>query len=146
MIMTIEQISVFLENKPGHLAEVAKIIGDAGIDLRAMSLADTADFGVLRLMVNNPEKTLGLLRAAGCVVSVTQVLAVCIADKPGSLAGVLSVLADADISVEYSYASITRKKENAYVILRVDDNDRALKAFAERGITAASAKDLFNGA
>jgi hypothetical protein len=146
MIMTIDQISVFLENKPGHLAEVTKIMGHAGIDLRAMSLADTADFGVLRLMVNDPEKTLELLRAAGCVVSVTQVLAVCIADKPGSLADVLSVLAEADVSVEYSYASITRKKENAYVILRVDDNDHALKVFAEHGITAASAEDLFNGA
>ncbi|MDR0615607.1 MAG: ACT domain-containing protein [Synergistaceae bacterium] len=144
--MTIEQISVFLENKPGRLAEVTKIMGDAGVDLRAMSLADTADFGVLRLMVNDPEKTLELLRAAGCVVSVTPVLAVCIADKPGSLAEVLSVLADAGVSVEYSYASITRKKDNAYVIFRVDDNGRALEAFAKHGITAASAKDLFNGA
>jgi hypothetical protein len=145
MIMTIEQISVFLENKPGRLAEITKIIGDAGVDLRAMSLADTADFGVLRLMVDNPEKTRELLQGAGCVVSVTQVLAVRIADKPGSLAGVLAVLADAEISVEYAYASITRDRENAYVIFRVDDNDRALRAFGGRGIKTASAKELFNG-
>ncbi|MDR1515691.1 MAG: ACT domain-containing protein [Synergistaceae bacterium] len=143
--MTIEQISVFLENKPGRLAEITKILGDAGIDLRAMSLADTADFGVLRLMVDNPKRTLELLQSSGCVVSATQVLAVRIADRPGSLAAVLAVLADAKISVEYAYASITRNKENAYVIFRVDDNDRALAAFGESGIKAASAAELFNG-
>ena len=143
--MTIEQISVFLENKPGRLAEITKLIGDAGVDLRAMSLADTADFGVLRLMVDDPEKVRELLLDVGCAISVTQVLAVRIADKPGSLAGVLAVLADAAISVEYDYASITRDKENAYVILRVNDNDRALETLSARGIKAASAKELFNG-
>lgn len=143
--MTIEQISVFLENKPGRLAEITKIIGDAGIDLRAMSLADTTDFGVLRLMVDNPNKAQELLQGAGCAVSVTQVLAVRIADKPGSLARVLEVLAGAGVSVEYAYASITRDKENAYVIFRVDDNKHALEAFGLHGIKTASAKELFNG-
>jgi hypothetical protein len=143
--MTIEQISVFLENKPGRLAEITKIMGDAGVDLRAMSLADTADFGVLRLMVDNPKMARELLKGSGCVVSVTPVLAARIADRPGSLAAVLSVLADAEISVEYAYASIARDKENAYVIFRVDDNDRALAAFSEHGIKTASAAELFNG-
>jgi hypothetical protein len=109
-----------------------------------MSLADTADFGVLRLMVDNPHRALDLLRSSGCVVSVTQVLAVCIIDRPGSLAKVLEALADEQISVEYAYAFITRKKGDAYVIFRVEDNNRAIKAFTEHGIKTAGADELFD--
>jgi hypothetical protein len=143
MKMTVDQISVFIENKPGTLAELTGIVGDAGIDLRALSLADTADFGVLRLIVDDPGKALELLRAAGFMVSMTQVLAVPIADVPGGLAKVLRILADEKINVEYSYAFITRKQGKAYVILRVENNEFALGILAGIGIITASDGNIF---
>jgi hypothetical protein len=141
--MIVDQISIFIENKLGTLAEVTGIMGDAGIDLRALSLADTADFGVLRVIVDDPRKALELLRAAGFVVSMTQTLAVPITDTPGGLARVLRVLADEGISVEYSYAFITRKEGNAYVILRVADNAQAQKVLSEDGVNATTDGNIF---
>jgi hypothetical protein len=141
--MVVDQISIFIENKLGSLAEVTEIMGEAGIDLRALSLADTADFGVLRTIVDDPYKALQLLRAAGFAASVTQTLAVPITDSPGGLARVLRILADAGVSVEYSYAFITRKEGNAYVILRVADNERAQKVLAENGVNAADDGNIF---
>ena len=135
--MIVDQISVFIENKIGTLAEVTEILGNAGIDLRALSLADTTDFGVLRLIVNDPDRALNLLREAGFAVSVTKTLAVPIHDVPGGLAGILKILAGENVSVEYAYAFISRKQGNAYVILRVGDNDRARNALAEHGIKMA---------
>jgi hypothetical protein len=141
--MIVDQISIFIENKLGTLAEVTGILGEAGIDLRALSLADTADFGVLRVIVDDPHKALELLRAAGFVVSMTQALAVPITDAPGGLARVLRVLADAGVSVEYSYAFITRKEGNAYVILRVADNEQAQQALWENGVNASTDGNIF---
>jgi hypothetical protein len=141
--MTVDQISVFVENKPGRLAEIATILGDAGVDMRAMSIADTSDFGILRLIVDDPKRAQDLLDSAGCVVSVTPVLAVSIADKPGSLAKVLGVLSGADISVEYAYAFITRKQNDAYVIFRVEDNVRALEILTKHGVKTAGASELY---
>lgn len=142
--MIVDQISVFIENKLGTLAEVTGIMGEADIDLRALSLADTADFGVLRLIVDDPGKALGLLRAAGFVVSITQTLAVPIHDTPGGLARVLRILADEGISVEYSYAFITRKQGNAYVILRVEDNERAENLLIEKGVKVTKDGNIFD--
>ena len=142
--MLIDQISVFVENSPGRLVGVTEILGNAGIDLRALSIADTADFGILRLIVSDPEKALEVLRSAKCIVSVTQVLAVRIEDRPGSLVKVLRVLAEAGISIEYVYAFITRKKENAYVIFRVEDSQRASELFAKNGIETACAEELYD--
>ena len=139
----IDQLSVFVENKQGRLAEVAEILGNAGIDLRAMSIADAADFGVLRLIADDSQRALELLRAADCIVSVTQVLAVSIEDTPGSLSRILRILADAEINIEYLYAFITRKKGNAYVIFRVEDNMRALALFVEHGVKTAGAEELY---
>ncbi|MDR2295673.1 MAG: ACT domain-containing protein [Clostridiales Family XIII bacterium] len=141
--MTIDQLSVFVENSPGRLAEITGILGDAGIDLRAMSIADTKDFGILRIIVNDPARALEVLRAANCVVSVTPVLAVAIEDAPGSLSRVLRVPADAGISIEYLYAFITRRKDSAYVILRVEDNERAIRAFAAQGVKTAGLSELY---
>jgi hypothetical protein len=141
--MTIDQISVFIENKQGTLAEVIGIMGGAGIDLRALSLADTADFGVLRVIVNDPKKAHELLKAANFVVSVTPVLAVPIADVPGGLAKVLRALAAENVSVEYAYASITRKIGDAYVVFRVEDNAKAASVLAAQGIDVVAASDLF---
>jgi hypothetical protein len=143
MKMTVDQISVFIENKPGTLAELTGIVGDAGIDLRALSLADTADFGVLRLIVDNPGKALELLRTAGFAVSITQVLAVPITDSPGGLAKVLRILADEKVSVEYSYAFITRRQGKAYVILRVENNELARGILAREGIIKAADENIF---
>ena len=141
--MTIDQISVFVENKAGRLAEITKIIGDAGLDLRAMCIADTADFGILRIIVNDPARALKVLKSADCVVSVTQVLAVKMTDKPGSLAEVLGVLAKAEISVEYLYAFISRKANDAYVILRVEDLRRAIAVMAESGINTVGPEEIY---
>jgi hypothetical protein len=141
--MTIDQLSIFVENRPGRLAEITGLLGKAGIDLRAMSIADTKDFGILRVIVNEPGRAVEALRAADCVVSVTPVLAVSIEDKPGSLSRVLGILSDADISIEYIYAFITRKKDNAYVIFRVEDNDRAVAAFNAHGVKTAGAEEIY---
>ncbi|MDR1943380.1 MAG: ACT domain-containing protein [Synergistaceae bacterium] len=142
--MTIDQISIFVENRPGRLAEVTGILGDAGVDLRAMSIADTTDFGILRLIVDDAKRAKELLSSANCVFSLTQVLAVSIEDSPGSLAKVLRILSDANISVEYAYAFITRKRGDAYVIFRVEDNDRAIAVFEKNGVKTASAGELFD--
>jgi len=141
--MTIEQISVFVENKAGRLAEITELLGNAGIDMRAMSIADTTDFGILRLIADDSQKALSILRDAGCIVTVTPVLAVPISDTPGSLASILRLVSDAGISVEYLYAFITRRAKDAYVILRVEDNSAAEALFEKNGITLASHDDLY---
>ncbi|MDR1439494.1 MAG: ACT domain-containing protein [Clostridiales bacterium] len=141
--MVIDQLSVFVENKLGHLTDIAEILGGAGIDMRALSIADTAEFGVLRIIVGDTKRAKELLSAAGCVVSITRVLAVSLEDKPGSLAKILRALSDAGISVEYIYAFITQKQGNAYVVLRVEDNARAAKVLEESGVGAGSADELF---
>ena len=130
----VDQISVFLENKIGALAEVTEVMGDAGIDLRALSLADTTDFGVLRLIVDDPKRAFGLLRDGGFVVSMTQTLAVPINDVPGGLAKVLKILAEENVSVEYAYAFISRKQGTAYVVLRVKDNEHARNVLTKHGV------------
>lgn len=142
--MTIDQISVFVENKTGKLAEITGILGEAGVDLRAMSIADTTDFGILRLIVDKPEVALNVLKNAECIVSVNQVVAVSIDDTPGSLARVLKLLLDEGISIEYLYAFITRKKENAYVILRMEDNDRAIKILAANDVKLARQEEIYD--
>jgi hypothetical protein len=142
--MTIDQISVFVENKPGKLVEVIEALGSKGINMHAMSIADTADFGVLRLIVDKPNVALSVLRDADCITSVNQVIAVSIEDKPGSLARVLRVLSDAGISIEYVYAFITHEPDKAYVIIRVEDNDRAVDVLASNGIELASSGELYD--
>ncbi len=123
--MTIKQLSVFVENKQGRLSEITGILQGAGVDIRALSLADTTDFGILRLIVDKEEAAEAALRGAGFTVSLTPVIAAGIADHPGGLAEAMALLRDGGISVEYMYAFISRRKEMAYVILRVDDNGKA---------------------
>jgi hypothetical protein len=141
--MTIDQLSIFVENKIGRLAEITGILGDAGVDMRAMSIADTKDFGILRAIVNDPARAGKALNAAGCVFSVTQVLAVSIEDTPGSLSRVLGILAEAGVSIEYLYAFITRDKDNAYVILRVEDNERAVAVLTAHSVKTAGAEEIY---
>ncbi len=131
--MLIKQISVFVENKEGRLAEITETIAKAGVDIRALSIADTTDFGILRLIVDKPQETEKVLKEAGFTVSVTNVIAVGIDDVPGGFAKPMRVLANAHIDVEYMYAFISRDTKKAYVILRVNDNDTAIKALEEAG-------------
>lgn len=141
--MTIDQISVFVENKPGKLVEVIEALGAKGIDMRAMSIADTSDFGILRLIVDKPAEALEVLREADCVTSVNKVIAVSVDDTPGSLARVLRILSDAVISIEYVYAFITHEEGQAYVIIRVEDNEKAIDVLTSNGIKLATSKDLY---
>ena len=132
--MIIKQISIFVENKKGRLAEITETLSKAGANIRALSIADTTDFGILRLIVDKPEEAALALKEAGITVSITNVIAVGINDVPGAFAVPMRVLADAGIDVEYMYAFITRKSEKAYVILRVADNDAAAKVLMDKGI------------
>ena len=145
--MTIEQLSVFVENQPGKLVEALEALAAAEIDMRALSLADTSDFGILRLIVDKPQKALNVLQDAGFLVKSNEVIPVVVGDKPGGFAAVLRILANAGIDVEYTYAFVAHSRDNAYVILRVNDNGAAIKVLAENGITILTAEQLclFNG-
>ena len=132
--MAINQLSIFAENKPGTIYNIAKCIADAGVDIRAMSVADTQDFGILRLIVSDLEKAKNALHDDGCILSVTQVIGVEVPDVPGGLASVLEILYNNHINVEYVYAFITISKKNACVVLRVGDNDQATEILEGAGI------------
>ena len=133
--MSVKQISVFLENKKGRLAELTETLEREGINMRALSLADTADFGVLRLIVNDEERCFTALKQAGFVAQKTEVVAVEIADRPGGLQRVLSVFDRAGLNIEYMYAFVERKADNAIVIFRTDQPGKAAKALAGEGIS-----------
>ncbi|MEE0777025.1 MAG: ACT domain-containing protein [Bacillota bacterium] len=141
--MTVKQISVFLENKPGRLAEFIDILSENKIDMRAMSIAETQDFGILRIIVDDPEKTAEVVKASNCVFSITPVLAVAIPDEPGALSDILHTLAKNEISLEYTYAFITRQEKTAYMVFRVADNDKATEVLSNHGIKLASQDELF---
>jgi len=142
--MAIDQLSVFVENKQGKLVEVIETIGAAGIDMRAMNIADTADFGILRIIVDKPDFAFRTLTDAGYVVKINQVLPVSISDTPGSLAKTLRVLSDAGVSVEYLYAFVAHGKDNAYVVIRVEDNAAAAAVLEKNGISLASDSEICN--
>jgi len=125
--MSVKQISVFLENKKGRLAEVTKTLFHEKINIRALSLADTADFGVLRIIVDNPERSLTVLKSHGFVAQVTEVIAVEVEDRPGGLSQILEVLDQDNVNVEYMYAYVEKSRENAIVICRIDDRERAIQ-------------------
>ncbi|MDR0309953.1 MAG: acetolactate synthase [Acidobacteriota bacterium] len=129
-----EQVSVFVENKPGALSEITTSLAEAGIDLKAFTVADKSEFGVLRFLSDNPAKALALLKSNGWVASITPVVAVKMTDKPGSLAKVLKLFADNGKQVEYLYAFVAHEEGRAYVILRVDDPESAEKLLAASGI------------
>ena len=142
--MTVEQLSVFVENKPGKLVEALESLAEAKIDLRALSLADTSDFGILRAIVDKPGKAVDVLGEAGFLVKTNEVLAVVIGDKPGGLAAVVRILSEAGIDIEYTYAFVAHSRDNAYVIIRVGDNDAAVKVLTKSGISLLTAKEMYN--
>ena len=136
--MPINQLSVFLENKSGRLAEIAALIAANGIDVRALALADTSDFGVLRLIVDQPAPAAALLKAAGLAVTLTPVTAVTVPDRPGSFAHITAALAGAGVAVEYMYAFAGQTEGAATVILRLSDGDKGAAALVAAGVTVLS--------
>lgn len=144
--MTIKQISVFLENRPGHLAETCRALADAGVSIITLSLADTREFGIARLIVDDWEKARDILSAAGRVVNVRDVVAVTVADRPGGMADVLSALDKAGVNVEYSYAFAFHHGEKAVLVFRFEDNERAIAALAAAGIAVLAFTDILSDA
>jgi hypothetical protein len=142
--MKVEQISIFLENKSGRLAEVTRILGDGGINIRALSLADTSDFGILRLIVNNTEKAKEILKKNNFTVGKTEVIAVEVPDNPGGLAHILEVLKKEDINVEYMYAFVERSGKDAVIIFRFDDVDRAITVLANNKIVVLPGEKVYS--
>ncbi|MEW5736660.1 MAG: ACT domain-containing protein [Thermodesulfobacteriota bacterium] len=140
--MQTKQISVFLENKVGRLAEVARILARDGVNIRALSLADTSDFGVLRLLVSDADKARHALKDNGFTVRVSDVTAVPVKDEPGGLLRVLDILLAASINIEYMYAYANPKGGKAVMIFRFEPEERAVSVLAENGITVLGAEDL----
>jgi hypothetical protein len=140
--MKVKQISVFLENKSGRLATVTRILGENGINIRALSLADTTDFGILRLIVDNPDQAWQVLKANDFTVSGTEVIAVQMSDQPGGLAQVLQTLEDIRINIEYMYAFVGRSGEDAVVVFRVEAIDRAIELLQQAGINLLQAEEI----
>ena len=141
--MKVQQISIFIENKSGRLAEVARVLGEKNVNIRALSLADTSDFGILRLLVDNTDVAFGALKESGFTVNKTEVVAVEVPDLPGGLCRILQVLDDAKINVEYMYAFAERNAENAVIIYRFDETDDAIKALQKKGVGIISGEKLY---
>jgi hypothetical protein len=141
--MKVEQISIFIENKSGRLAEVSTILGNAGVNIRALSLADTSDFGILRLIVNDRDKAMSALKDKGFTVSKTEVVAVEVPDQPGGLAGILHVLDQDAINVEYMYAFVERCGANAVIIFRFDETEKAIKSLLSKGFNILEGERLY---
>lgn len=140
--MILKQISVFVENKKGRLAEITNILGKNEIDIRAVCISDTKDFGIFRLIVDKPDETAQILSNEGLTVALTRVIGIGISDVPGGLSRALEVLNEKDIGVEYMYAFISRSDNLAYVILKVEDNEQAAEVLKANGFTLISEKNM----
>ncbi len=142
--MYIKQVSIFVENKSGTMAEVLDILGKNNIDLCALSIADTADYGILRLIVSAPEKAVKLLKEHNLVVKLTNVIAVGIEDKPGSLSEILNTLKDNKIEIKYMYAFIGKTSHGALVILKTVDMEKTAEILKEHNITIVDESEIYN--
>ena len=139
----VEQISVFLENKAGRLAEVTRIIAEANINIRALSLADTSDFGILRLIVNDNNRAKAELKKAGFTVAKTDVVAVEVSDRPGGLHHILRILQKANVNVEYMYAFVQQSGANAVLIFRFDNLGEALRILKDNNVQVIEGERLY---
>ena len=140
--MAIKQLTVFVQNKKGTVVAVTDILSKNNINLRALSIAETQDFGILRLIVNDEKSAEAVLAENGYLIKVIDVIGVKIGDEPGKLAAALNVLDKADINVEYLYAFMARTEKHAYVVLRVEDNDVAEKALTDAGFKLITEADI----
>ena len=138
----VKQISVFVENKKGRLAKITDVLARAGIDLIALSIADTANFGIMRCIVSDTDKAIALLRENGLTANVTNVIATEVADRPGGLAGVLKILDEAGIGIEYLYSSVRTPNRNAVIIFRVEDISAAEQALENNSIKLLDEKEI----
>lgn len=142
--MKVEQISIFIENKSGRLAEITRILGEAEINIRALSLADTSDFGILRLIVNDCSKAAAVLKEGGFTVSKTEVIAVEVPDRPGGLSAILQALDREAINVEYMYAFVERCGGNAVIIFRFDETDKAITVLKAQNFNILEGSRIYN--
>jgi hypothetical protein len=138
----IKQISVFMKNEPGRLTKVTKLIADAQLDIRALTVAETADFGILRLIVSDPDKAYKILKENQIAVVEHDVLGVEVEDKPGGLAKIIEMLAKEKINIEYVYAFVAKSREKAYVVLRLGDLEAGKKVLAKNNIRLLTTDDL----
>jgi hypothetical protein len=142
--MKVEQISIFIENKSGRLAEITRVLGEADINIRALSLADTSDFGILRLIVNDGAKATSVLKEHGFTVSQTEVVAVEVPDRPGGLSAILQTLDREAINVEYMYAYVERCGGNAVIIFRFDETDKAISVLKTNNFNMLEGSRLYS--
>jgi len=142
--MKIHQLSMFLENKPGRLSEPCRILADAGINILTLSLADTQQFGILRLIVRDWEQAKEVLEKSGAVVNVTKVVATEVEDTPGGLAHILESIEAAGINIEYMYAFTFRRGDKATLVFRFDNPDAAIEALKAKGINVINDVELYN--
>ena len=140
--MTTQQLSIFMENKPGQLVKVTETLTAANIDIRAMSLADTQDFGIVRMIVNDSVKAQAALREKGFMSTITKVMCIAMNDQPGGLGAVTKLLADADVNIDYLYACITVIGKDAYIVLHVDNEKKATEVLTAAGVRMVSAEEL----
>lgn len=140
--MTISQLSVFVENKQGSMSGIAEALAEANIDIRALTIADTTDFGILRLIVRDPENAKKMLQEKNFVVTVNQVIGVEVPDRVGGLAKVLRILDDALINIEYMYDFLAIKEEKAYIIIRVENNAKTVNLLQSHGIRCIADEDI----
>ncbi|MDD3310838.1 ACT domain-containing protein [Pseudodesulfovibrio sp.] len=141
--MKVDQLSIFLENRAGRLAEVTRILSEAGVNIRALSLADTSDFGILRLIVSDFETAKDKLKENGFTVGRTSVVAVEVPDHPGGLHNILSMLQDSNINVEYMYAFVQQSGDSAVLIFRFDRTDQGIELLQKNGINIVPGEKLY---
>ena len=141
--MKVEQIAIFLENRSGRLAEITGILAEKGINIRAMSLADPSDFGILRLIVNDTENARRVLKEKGFTVGTTEVVVVEVKDKPGGLANVLQIIKKADLNIEYMYAFTQKSGETGLIIFRFEKIDTAVDILVKAGIRLLSGEEVY---
>ena len=143
--MLIKQLSVFVENKPGRLAAVIETLGKNGINMSALSLADTSEYGILRVIVDNPEDAAEKLKAIGVIVKITTVLAVPMEDTPGGLSKILDVFLKNEINVDYMYAFVGKAANKAVMVVKVSDVKKAEEALEKAGIETLNSNDIYRG-
>lgn len=141
--MSVKQISVFLENKGGRLADVTKVLGERGIDISALSIADTTNFGILRMIVNDPVQSEAILKDKGYAVRISEVLAIAVEDTPGALSNALDILERNDIEIEYIYAFIGKTDNRALVVLKVKDMDKASRVLTDANIYVLKDEEVY---
>lgn len=141
--MLVKQVSVFLENKPGRLADITRLLGDNGIDISALSLADTTNFGILRIIVNDPDRAVRIIKENGFTVKTTEVLAVEVEDKPGGLAKVLKILEEQNVSIEYAYSFVKRNEDKAYVLLKVEQPQKVVELLKDTDLRVLTDEEVY---